>query len=160
MQDERKVKIIDGQGFSFGYLKVEDALDTTVMLMKTFLAPLGALIGNMDGNVMDADLSKINIEAACVHLSQNLKSEQVKELAQKLIKTTLYEPGELADKLGRLDVQMGDFQGKTKLLMKVLAASLEVNFGDFFDVLKGLMTRAKGRLSAQAKTPSDGKSGE
>ena len=149
MPKEVAEKTIDDHKYLIGQMTTTKQLKLLARLNRILLGPIGNLAGDTDKEV---DLNKLNldIKGACNALAENLDEETVLRIVKDLLEPVLRDGQKI-----EFDT---DFQGEMKHLFKVVKASMEEQFGDFFeDLTDGIKSVAA--AFSRAKRPSTGSSG-
>jgi hypothetical protein len=138
-----------------------DGIDFTVQQMPgmasvRFLAVMGQKIGpalsvigrELQGVKSLKDLNEGAIGAVVAAAILNISPDDAESITRELLSlTTAIEGGRNVDVANQFD---DFFQGRPALAFKVMAFSLEVNYGGFFDIVRALVSKAtdKAPLSA------------
>ena len=129
-------KKIDGETYVFTYLSPRRSLTLLTEITKL----IGPAIGSMcDNGEIEED--KVSMGEAARLLCNNMNDNNIQSMINTLLSQVTHEG--VGDVLKSFDVI---FTGKIKHLFKVILASLEVQYADFFDgkgVVEGLRDLAK-----------------
>jgi len=136
-------KIIDGETYLFFYLRPRNSVSLLGRISKIIGPTLGAALPEEDikiSDIMDVDISIGNITRV---FFDRLDCNEIQEIIDVLFTQVSHKgKGPLSQDNTYDDL----FSGKLKHLAKVVGASLEVQYGDFFggkSVMEGLLERAK-----------------
>ena len=130
-------KTIDGETYVFTYLSPRKSLALLTEITKL----IGPAIGSMCGGDEEVEERDINMGDAARLLCERLDNDNVQSMINTLLSQVTHEGK--GDVLKSFDII---FTGKIKHLFKVVFASLEVQYADFFDgkgVIEGLKDLAK-----------------
>lgn len=129
-------KEIDGETYVFSYLAPRRALSLLTAITKLIGPAIGAAYGGDEVEEED-----VNMGDAARLLCENLDDNNVQSMINTLLSQVTHEGK--GDVLKSFDAI---FTGKIKHLFKVVFASLEVQYADFFDgkgIIEGLKEMAK-----------------
>jgi Phage tail assembly chaperone protein, TAC len=137
-----ETRIIDNRTYEFFFLPPKDALRTLVRILKIVGEPIGAitdLFSSFDGKSLDMKISELPpgiINNAVTALVNRLDEDQVMQIIEDLMGSTHVKT---ENDRGTRPIQFAvDFCGRIGHLFKVVKASLEVNYADFFGDGTGL----------------------
>lgn len=129
-------RTIDGNKYEFFQLPPKQSMRVLTKLLKVAIAPLGKAMGSVKGgksevdSILDRDIDFDALSTALSELSNRLDEDQVIEIF-----TSLMEYSHCLDGGGsatNLSWEHPNFQGRVLHLIKVMKASVEVNYSDFF----------------------------
>jgi hypothetical protein len=133
MQDEvrnMKTKEVGGVSYDVFCLPPLQALELKATLLKIVLPTVGALLPNGEQfNLSTMFDGEMNMEAALGVFSLHLQEKSFVALVETFLKRVQREGNPI-------DINV-EFMGRTGQLLLLFWACLEVNYADFFDVLKG-----------------------
>jgi hypothetical protein len=148
---EARKKEIDGITFQVAPFMAIDALKLKAYLVRVFGPALGELLSGLQGggkDVMDVDISKLNIGMALEKLFTQLDEDSFVRLLQRLFANTIatwtadgksHSVAFNTDFATSLDLVFG---GKLFSIYPAAAFILEANFPDFFTkVVRGIGTK-------------------
>lgn len=142
---------IDSYIFEFYHLSPKVALRVLARLAKMVGEPIGSVVdvvvkgagGKLSlASIMQIDTSTLPpdlIKNAVSALVNRLDEDEILQTVETLLERVMTQGPE--DKGPRRTLFENDFTGKLPLLFKVIAKSLEVNFGDFLGANTGLESR-------------------
>lgn len=145
---ERIVKTIDGDEYSFEKFGAKKSLKILVRLSKMIGKPISLLVGSIKSEkgtkVLDSEIKTDVLALAIEAMADNLDSDEVISLMEELAANSIL----CNDKIVKFD---SHYEGKLPHLFKVLAAALEVQYGNFFDAFKGFQESRKPSTSTQGQ---------
>ena len=131
---------VDGVAYIFMPLAPSIALKLIARIGKTILGPLGALFGKVKSikalldMKLDADLSQFDLPKTFEALSNNLNEDEFEKTVRQLVENQVLDATKTTIQYELYFQEKGPIH-----LLKVARKSFEVNFGDFFAVLKEKM---------------------
>lgn len=151
-------KEINGKRFTISQLPAMRALKLSTRLGKLF----GPAMAKVAGAGPPKAFEDMNLEAlspAVAMLFENLTESEIESLTKELLGSALAQLDgnwvELFGKAPTFDLVMG---GDVLGIYRLLYAAIEVNYSDFFDALRGLVTAVTASPSAGSNTSrTDGK---
>lgn len=135
-------KTIDGEQYTICLLPASQGWNLLIKILRFLGAPIGLGISNnlsVDMTVSDI-FKEINIGKVIAELCSRLNEEE----ADCIVKT-LFSQVMVKNKGNLSDVFEEHFAGRYLHMLKVVGASLEVNYGDFFGGKLDLQNILKGR---------------
>ncbi len=150
MPKEMIKKPIDGHEYLIGQLTTTKQLKLLARLNRVLLGPLGNLAGDTDKEI-ELSKMKFDVKAACEALAANLTEDVVVQIVVELMEPVMRD-GKPID----FDT---DFQGEMKHLFKVVGASMEAQFGDFFGEVSEKLKSVAAVIARAASQQSTGTSG-
>lgn len=151
------VKEIDKETYEIWHLPAELAITTLTKLTRIIGEPMGKAMGGLEsssGSLMDANVNFNIIGHAIGLLASRLDENEVMLIIKTMLKYV--HKKESNGKLRECDLEL-DFQGRIMHLFKVVQASLEFNYSDFF---AGIKSRLKEVFPAISNPNSAESSGE
>lgn len=167
---EPQTRTIDGFTVTLTPMPAWQSLEVLQQLSKMIgpaLSKLGGAAAAAQGDEVAQASALEGVAGALTGALSALKPAEVRELGQQLLKNCLVElddtPGKQVPILKVFDTA---FQGRILVALKIMAFSIEVNFGDFFAALRPALAAIGARVKAAAgpssspiTSPSSGPAG-
>lgn len=136
---------IDGIKYEFQKWGADDSLDVLLDIAKIIGKPLGAAFSalmGVDGKVsLDSTLSPDILALIFEAITERLDKNTIKPIIKKLTAENVY-----ADKVKVVSFN-SHYQDRLDHMFKVVQAALDVQYGNFFGALSGLLGVRKGPLT-------------
>lgn len=145
MAKELIEKVVDGQTYKIAQFGSTEAIKTFTQLTKLVGPSISMAMGANDQGVDQGQV----IGKAMIALCERLDENNVEQLVKKLIGQVLKGQGEKI-------IFETEFQGRFGHLLKLLIAVVEVQYGDFLDVVQGFDANLGATQSTSQKTASTG----
>jgi len=139
---EIQLVTVDGREYAIGCLMTGPSLKLMTRLAKLLLPAGAAGLAGSDMSSIKALTETVSLPSAMAMVAEKMDEDQVLDMVRTLVKEVRRADGAPMP----FDSY---FMGETAHLFKVVAASLEVNYGDFFGVLKEWVGAFIGTLSPQ-----------
>lgn len=139
MAVETKTKDIDGESIEVTQYNGVEGVKIQIKLVKTFAPGIGGALGAVDFSKLDKQ--NINIEKMTAQILDNLDEEKTFDFLMRILQRTRINDHEITKTFFN-----EFFPGKYKLLYKVVAFTLDVNYEDLIAGLReeiaGLFTKS------------------
>ena len=134
-------KSIDGRQYTFYQLPPRKSLRLLIRIFKIIGSPLGNAFDNIDPKEKDSILDKnFNLGQVVSGLCDRMDVVEVESIIDELLSQVIQDgTGEVSNHFDEI------FSGQIAHLFKVVYASMEAEYSDFFDgksVLQGFLKRA------------------
>lgn len=152
---EPLTKTVDGLEYQFSKYGAKQGLKTLLRLSKMIGKPLAIAVGSAkgEGSLKDKQIDMSVIGEAIQALTEQIDQDEVLSLVEQLTATDA-----LCD--GKKIIFNSHYEGRYGHMFKVMAAALEVQYGNFFEEISGLVGSPKNnQVSIQAKAQLTGASG-
>lgn len=147
---ELATKIVDGESYEFSQMGAKEALRMLTRLAKIVGKPVALTISSLKkpegGDFLDTEINMDFVGSAVEALVQNLEQNEVLDIIE-----TLCAKNALCN--GAKIIFNSHYESRLGHLFKVLWAALEVQYGNFFDVLREVPGISRRKPPAPATIP-------
>lgn len=142
MQNQQESHVIDDIAYEFYMMPPGKALKIFVQLLKRALGPVGGALDGSSLSLSDILKAKVNLNGLLSRLAENLDENWAHQTIMQLLEHVRHAGGTPI-------IFEVEFVGKIFHMLKVVGKSLEVNYRDFTEGLRGVLVSAPGLEPAE-----------